>query len=171
MIRIKDFKKLIVLLFLGLLTSMVIYPFLHEIGHSIATILLGGRVVEFNLFPFPNVLCKFDSVSQYDLLIIGLSGMIFPIVVATIFCKKYFCAWYITRLILGISLLAIGISLVALIMNHYGITIQNEDILTATKSGLTSTAIAVSTLLVMAAISVIGIVKTKPLKRLIQYFE
>lgn len=38
---------------IGLFTAVILYPFLHESGHSLFAVALGGKVTEFNLCRFP----------------------------------------------------------------------------------------------------------------------
>ena len=75
----KDAVKLFGILFFGLLTAVIIYPFLHESGHLIAAVLLGAEVLEFNLFPLPNILCNMANMSIVEKIIIGLNGLFLPI--------------------------------------------------------------------------------------------
>lgn len=43
----KDGLKAVILTATGLLTAVLIYPFLHETGHSLAALSVGARVNEF----------------------------------------------------------------------------------------------------------------------------
>ncbi len=47
----KDFLKIIGIILVGLFTAVIIYPMLHEAGHSLIALTVGADVVEFNLFP------------------------------------------------------------------------------------------------------------------------
>ena len=85
----KDTRKLLGILFFGLLTAVVIYPFLHETGHSIAAFLLGAEVLEFNLFPIPNVLCNMKNLPDNRIFLVGLDGLFFPVLFAAVIQKVF----------------------------------------------------------------------------------
>ena len=84
----KDAVKLFGILFFGLLTAVIIYPFLHESGHLIAAVLLGAEVLEFNLFPLPNVLCDMTHMRDISIIIVGLNGLFFPISFSAVMLKS-----------------------------------------------------------------------------------
>lgn len=48
---------------IGLTAATVIYQFLHESGHSVAALIVGGKIVEYHLFPIPYVLCDVGKVT------------------------------------------------------------------------------------------------------------
>ena len=64
------------LLILGMVTVLIIYPFLHESGHSLAVVLLGGSVESFNILPVPYISCQMKEYNKIDFLIVGFSGML-----------------------------------------------------------------------------------------------
>ena len=52
-----DAKRGAMLLLLGLFTAVLLYPALHEGGHILVTLLLGGRIREVRLGAAASVLC------------------------------------------------------------------------------------------------------------------
>ena len=56
-------------------TAVLLYPALHELGHSLATLVLGGKVIEFHLLPLPNMLCDGSSVGNAGLVTIAVAGV------------------------------------------------------------------------------------------------
>ena len=58
-----------------LFTAVLLYPALHELGHSLATLVFGGKVIEFHLLPLPNMLCDGSSVGNAGLVTIASSGV------------------------------------------------------------------------------------------------
>ena len=102
----KNTVKLLGVLFFGLLTAVIIYPILHESGHSVAAVLSGAEILEFNLFPFPNILCNMTNISNIGRVFIGLNGMILPVVFSAVISllskNKNFWIWYVTFILNGI---------------------------------------------------------------------
>lgn len=80
----KDIIKLIAITVTGFFIAVIFYPFLHEGGHSLAAVIVGAKVEEFNLYPLPNVLCNVQSVGTMGLVIIGISGMLFRFLITAI---------------------------------------------------------------------------------------
>lgn len=91
---------------IGLFIAIILYPFLHESGHSLAAFVVGADVTEFCVLPVPYVMCNVASLTEIQQMIIGVSGMAFPIIIALVIPKRWFWTWYIRFVLLGISLLA-----------------------------------------------------------------
>ena len=111
----KDALKSLGILIVGLFVAILIYPFLHETGHSIAAIFAGAEVVEVTLLPMPSVLCNVAGVGHNGLVFVGFGGIIFPILISLVLPRKYFFTWYFRALLQGISTLALVISLVSVL--------------------------------------------------------
>ena len=171
MIYIKCFKKPLVTLVLGLFTAIIIYPFLHEIGHCIAIVLFGGKVKEFHLLPLPYVLCEDSSISNGGIVIVGIAGNLFPLFSAMIIIKKPFALWYIAELIIGISIYACVISVVALILANSGIIIPNEDVVKVVQITRGSELLVFSIIIVILCVAFRAFLKNKPIKRMVEYLE
>lgn len=120
--------KLIGTLVVGLLTAIFIYPFLHEGGHALATILAGGKVCGFQLLPLPFVTCESSKINLSGMIVIGLSGMLFPLLFSWIIYLKNFWIWLIGVYLNFICLLSFAISLYGCIKFINGSPIANEDI-------------------------------------------
>lgn len=170
----KDAVKLLGVLFFGLLTAVIIYPFLHESGHSVAAVLSGVEILEFNLFPFPNVLCNMTNISNIGRVFIGLSGMIFPIVFSAVISllskNKNFWIWYVTFILKGIGLLSTVMSIAAIFLFNIGKPIANEDV-TQVMQDIPNSNIFI--LFLMSAITMWLIIKIKfdkPLEKCLAYF-
>ena len=169
-IKIKDLRKAIWLLFIGLLTAVVIYPFLHETGHSLATIILGGKVVEFHLFPLPNMLCDGSRLSNNALAFIGLCGMLFPFLISAIIKTKRFTLWYILQLLKGISVLAFVLSLVSIFGIKRGVYVTNDDIITVLRFYPDGKTVFVALIFLLIAWAVFSILKQRPIRYIGRYF-
>lgn len=78
---------------IGLAVAIVVYPFLHESGHTLTTILLGGTIREFTMFPFASVLSDISQMPNTGLVIVGLSGVLFPLIISVAIHPKQFYFW------------------------------------------------------------------------------
>jgi hypothetical protein len=114
-----------------LFTAVLLYPALHELGHPLVILVLGGKVIEFHLLPLLNMLCDGSSVGNAGLVTIGLCGMLIPFLISISFKPNHFTLWYVMQLIKGISSLAFALSLMSLCGRRFGFRIANDDIITA----------------------------------------
>lgn len=169
----KDTLKLLGILFFGLLTAVIIYPFLHESGHSIAAVLLGAEVLAFNLFPLPNVLCSMTNMRDISIIIIGLNGLLFPIFFSAVMLKLFgnsFWNRYISFVINGISLLACMISITAVIFFYLGDPIENEDMTQILRIDPDGSRIILIFTVFLTIYLIIKIILEKPIQRCLAYF-
>ena len=125
----KDVFKGVLLIAIGLMAAIIVYPFTHELGHSIAAWISGAQIYEFHLFPIPNVLCRFDSMNLKSVILVGFGGMLFPAVLTGIRSPKIFLLWYLWFVIKGICALSFLVSLWALVFFHTGLEIANDDMI------------------------------------------
>lgn len=121
-----DFLNLSGMILTGLAVAIIIYPFLHEGGHSLATFLVGANVVEFEILPLPYVMCNVTALTNGQQIAIGVSGMLLPLLAAVLIPRKWFWSWYLRSVLFFISLLAFSISVITLILPN-GATINPQD--------------------------------------------
>lgn len=159
------------MLIVGLFTAVLLYPALHELGHSLATLMFGGKVIEFHLLPLPNMLCDGSSVGNAGLVTIGLCGMLIPFLISISFKPKHFTVWYVMQLIKGISSLAFALSLISLCGRRFGFRIANDDIITALNFWPDGSTFFVITIIAFLLLAIYSICQQQPLKRLYKYFE
>ena len=113
---------------IGLFTAVILYPFLHESGHSLFAVALGGKVTEFNLLPLPNIVCNVSGLEARAIAFIGLGGLLFPLIFTALVNIKNFWAWLIGIYISFITFLSYLISLYGCIAYAYGTAVVNEDV-------------------------------------------
>ena len=163
----KDVLKLALIIGIGFFIALIGYPFLHESGHVIASLLVGADVLELTLFPVPSVLCDVTSVDTAGLVVIGFGGVIFPFLFSLIIPRKWFVSWCVRAILQGITVLSFIISCVSILfsVNHQDDMIQ---VLNFWKSGravllliLCSSAIATSAAMAL----------DRPGKRICKFFE
>lgn len=159
------------MLIVGLFTAVLLYPALHELGHSLATLVFGGKVIEFHLLPLPNMLCDGSSVGNSGLVTIGLCGMLIPFLISISFKPKHFTVWYVMQLIKGISSLAFALSLMSLCGRRFGFRIANDDIITALNFWPDGSTFFFITIIAFLLLAIYSICRQQPLKRLYKYFD
>lgn len=152
------------ILSVGLLTAMFIYPFLHEGGHALATIFVGGKVCEFQLLPFPFVTCESSKINLSGMIMIGLSGMLFPLLFSWVIYLKNFWIWLIGVYLNFICLLSFAISLYGCIRFISGRPILNEDITKVLQLCPGQSSVFLLGLIVLIIGMVIQMIISKPLQ-------
>lgn len=167
----KDVFKYVGLFFVGLFVAIIIYPFLHEAGHSMMAILVGAKVIDFNLLPLPYVTCEVSSLNTTSMILIGLAGMFVPALISIIVRPESFWFWYCNLVIKFICLLSFAISFVAIVLYLFGVTIKNEDIVQVIDIWNNG----VYVLIITMVLSMIGIIRSimmqRPLIKIKNYFK
>lgn len=158
------------ILIVGLCVAIVIYPAMHEMGHSVAAVISGAKVLEINLFPVPSLLCNVGRVSAIGIVFISISGSIFPLLLV-IFSPKRFIGWYSCFTIRWISLLSYIISEVSIILFFCGIPIKEEDITYALLENQQYAWIYMLLYLLLIIVTSVLIVQSKPIEKLLLEIE
>ncbi len=167
----KEYVKCFGLFVVGLLTAVIIYPFLHELGHVMMAYIVGAEVMEVTLLPLPSILCNMGPGSKYDFILVGVGGMLLPYIITEIRAPKNFWLWYIWVLVKGISLLAFAISCMAIVSFRLGRPMQNEDITKVLQAEPANAMAYMTILLVLLAWGIYEIVKTRPVIRCLREFN
>ncbi len=162
----KDCLKILLISMLGLFVAVLGYPFFHEMGHMLASLLVDAEVLELSLLPVPSVLCDVTGVSDMGLTIIGFGGTLFPILISFFIPRKWFISWYFRALLQGMSILSLLISCVSVL---FGVNPQDDmiQVLNFWQYGRTLLLIILGSSM-LAVIS--AIVLDKPFKRVCKYF-
>ena len=167
----KDIFKYVGLFFVGLFVAIIIYPFLHEAGHSMMAILVGAKVTDFNLLPLPYVTCEVSNLNTTSMILIGLAGMFVPALISIIAHPEPFWFWYCNLVIKFICFLSFAISFVAIVLYLFGVTIKNEDIVQVIQIWNNGVFVLIITM-VLSMIGIIrSIIKQKPLIKIMDYFK
>lgn len=80
----KNILRIVLLTFVGFSIAIVIYPFIHELGHFTACKIVGAEVSKFSLFP-AFVECNVLGLNRREILIIGISGNLLPTIVMILY--------------------------------------------------------------------------------------
>ncbi len=118
----KSVFKVGLLVVFWLIISVFLYPFTHELGHIIMCILLDAHIVDASYFPCPSVSLCVGNTSNYNLFLIGFSGVIFPLFLAFLMPKKWFLTWFISLGFKAITALAFFISFFSILLG-----VNNDD--------------------------------------------
>lgn len=166
----RDFLKIIGLVFAGLAAALVIYPALHEGGHAVTALIIGAGIKGISLFPRPFVACEVADVSQVGQMFIGLGGIISPFVISMLLKPKNFWLWYTNLLVKSISVYATLLSIVALICHINGNSWENEDIVKAVQALPRCAWLLLGLLVIMSIYGAVRIIKEKLFSRCVDYF-
>lgn len=167
----KDIVKGISLIVVGLVAAIIVYPFLHELGHLIAAGISGAEVYEFSLLPVPNVLCRFDSMSLRSVVITGFGGIVFPAFLTGFRVPKRFMTWYLWFAIKCICVLSFVISIWALIFYQTGIGIENDDMTRVMQFAPKFQIFYLVAIIGILVQTLVQLIWSKPLNRCKRYFD
>lgn len=166
----KDLIKSICIFVISLFTSVIVYPFLHELGHSIIAVFVGARLIEINLFPIPNIIYENANGSNIKNLLIGFGGVVLPSILSLSIKTKKFWLWYANFILKSICLLSMGISILSIIFEKSQIFIQ-DDMRTILRLWSESKSICLIVLICMTIILSFDIYKEYSSNRSIIYFK
>lgn len=165
-----DIWKCIGLLIIGLLVAVIIYPVLHESGHIIVSLAVGGRIVDADLFPVPNVLCEVSEVGAAGMVMIGFGGMVLPLAISTTIPRKWFWSWYVRFLIKAIGIWAFCVSIIALCYKGYGGIWIQDDMVVVNNYWKYGKDTLIIILIILCLGVLISLIKEKPIYRICSEF-
>lgn len=113
-----------------MVSVLIIYPFLHESGHSLAVLLLGGSVESFNILPVPYISCQMKEYNKTDFLIVGFSGMLLPYTISFFIQKRIFWVCYLKIALRLICLISFVFGIMSACLYQKGSEVQNDDVTT-----------------------------------------
>lgn len=155
----------------GLFIAVIVYPFLHELGHLLAAVLFGAKVIEFHLLPIPNILCDSTGLSTFLLSLIGFSGMMLPFAISMLIHTNNYYLWYGGLILKGISLLSFIISIVGVFLYLCGSPIVNEDVTQIMNFNELSLWQVLLTVIIPTIICITAIIKDHPINRIFEFFD
>lgn len=166
----KDAIKIAAITIVGLIVAVIVYPLLHEGGHSLAAVIVGAKVEEFNLYPLPNILCSVQSVGTMGLVVIGISGLLLPFLLTVVIQPKRFWGWYICFTTRGICLLSFAVALFAIAVFQTERQMVNEDITLVMELAPEHKGIYAAILLGLAGWDILLVVRSHPVRRCMEFF-
>lgn len=167
----KEAKKIFGVLLMGIMVTVVIYPCLHELGHSIAIGITGATLYKFRILPTPYVMYNGNGINEFENVFIGISGMLFPFVFSLLFNGKRFWMWLFSFYLKGISAFAFALSYIAVLCYESKIIWQNEDIVQVIQLSGISSSFWLVMMLLLFCLNALIIYFNKPFKRIEKFFE
>lgn len=136
----KRLLRFLLLIPISAFTLFILYPLVHECGHALATLALGGRIGSFSFFPIPHVESGIPNDNMTIVAIVSLSGLLLPLLTSLPFIHLRGYIGYTVLLMLLISLIANIMEVIVVIQYNVGIVVNGDDIvLFLQASGLSST--------------------------------
>lgn len=151
---------------IGLLTATVVYPLLHEVGHCLAALLVGGKVHAWQLLPLPSVTCEMTGVDSLGLMLVGLGGILLPLLFTWLIYLKRPCLRLLGVYLNGICFLSFAISLYACVQFRVGTAPVNEDITKVLMLYPEKTDVLMAALAVLMATVMVQVVLARPIAHL-----
>lgn len=162
----KDYLKVTIMTIIGFVCALLIYPLLHEGGHVLATLLLGGKCVEFRLLPLPYMVCDAGGIGTPELVAIGMSGILLPFLLSSVMYGKNFYIWFARLILRGITVLSLLIAVSVVILRKFGIIAQGDDITEILHLWSGGTVWITSACIVLCALMIALIVRDKPIRKI-----
>lgn len=156
---------------ISLTTALLIYPFLHEMGHALIAIIVGAEIEEIVLLPSPYVSCNVKKVSFMGQVLIGTGGIILPYTFAFWIKSQKFWVWYLLLWLKGISVYALIVSAVTAFFHFAGKDIANDDLVQILKLSPGKEVAYVIVFIIMLFYGIVVILREKPLARCLTYFN
>lgn len=159
-------SKIIAILFLS---SIFIYPTLHEMGHIIAIVLTGNRISDISIYPNLYVESMLINHINTSAFIIGLSGIVFPCIFALLFRSKENIVCLLRLSVEYISLIYILFFIYSL-KKQYTFRIGTDvDVFTALYYCSVNVNTVIAYFIILILILAFDIVHTNPIKRILAY--
>ena len=167
----KEFFKAISLIAVGLIAAIVVYPFLHESGHTLAALVVGAEVSDIQLLPIPSMLCQLDSSNKMQVIVIGFGGIMLPFMLTVLKPPKRFIPWYLWFLIKGICILSFVISLWAIMFYQTEFGIATDDMTRVLQFAPEYKVGYGAAVIILLVITIAQAVHSRPTKRCMEYFD
>lgn len=170
-----SYIRIFVLFMLGMFIAIFAYPFLHEAGHALAVLAVGSECCKISILPFPYVLCDMSSAAVIDYYIVGVAGILFPLLFMLLLIplgKKSIYMGYSAFIIEGITALAGVVSIISVLILKCGYEFVEDDIVNIiirTNASETAIIITVLFLIFIVALSLIMISKQKIISKTVSY--
>lgn len=125
---LKRLFRFVLLIPISAFTLFFLYPLVHECGHALATLILGGKISAVSLFPVPHVESGIPHDNMTIVALVSLAGMIFPLLTSLPFIRARGYIGFVVLLMLLICSIAYIVELSIAIQYSAGIVVAGDDI-------------------------------------------
>lgn len=162
------YVKSVLLVNVSVLTSLIIYPVLHEVGHLVGALILHYDIKEISIGSTLYITFTTDD-NALKAIFLAFSGMIFPFLLSWLIPGKYICLWIIKIAIIVTSMVVVLLSVIFVFLYSLGVTITNNDLISVVQlsPNLTCYSIVLSVLIEIMFIYVLKY--QRPFERLYDY--
>lgn len=167
----RTFFKCLGILFTGIFVASFFYPLIHEGGHVITAKFVGAEVIGINIAGQPYVLCEFADYNCVDMVVVGLGGMLFPLLITMLCHSEIFWIWYGAFLMQCICALSFAISFISIILHNFGFVVENEDIIKVLSVWGDGKHILAMLMLFLLCVVLLMIVRQKPVQKILEFFD
>lgn len=120
--------RFLLLIPISAFTLFFLYPLVHECGHALATVLLGGKIGNISFLPIPHVESGIPHDNMTIVAIVSLAGMIFPLLTSLPFIRARGYIGFVVLLMLLISSIAYVVEFSIALQYNAGIVVDGDDI-------------------------------------------
>ena len=159
------------ILVLGVLSTAVVYPVLHETGHCIMAIITGAKITQIGLFPLPYVACEMQSGNNVCQMVTGMGGLLFPVALSTLLKPRIFWLWYVVFAIKLTNVYALIYSMISVFLYTRGIAVSKDDIAQLLMMFPEKILYILIAIFAVLALEIVIIFKEKPLLKCMVFFE
>lgn len=161
--------KLVWMCLTAVCSAMFVYPFLHELGHLLAALFMGCGIIDFSVFPASYVMMDMGNVSQVETVVVGLCGMIFPMLCALVHPRNLTMS-VIIYTIRAANILAWFLSCTAIVFDRIGMCWENEDVINVIRCIGGGENVLFLVCLIAMLLSIFAFFKDKPVSRIVSFF-
>lgn len=161
--------KLSLIGLMGLGAVCVVYPCLHELGHSIMAYVCGAQEVRMGVFPIAYTAYKNTETSLISQVLVGLSGYVFPLCLTLLPTANRFWVWLFMFYVRWTTLCGCGIAIAGLLGAAIRGVYVEEDITRLAMMTQSRAEVWLVGVFLAAVWLLWDIVRQKPIARIFEY--
>ncbi len=120
--------RLMTLLFGAVGVVFFLYPFLHELGHLLCGLLVGGTLKGVSWYPAPGVWFDLSGTDDVGYIATALAGIYLPYLYALSLHPKHFFPWFLSYTFKGMVLLSLLLSMGVVLLYSQGQIVAGDDL-------------------------------------------
>lgn len=168
---LKDIKRIIKMIILGLFTVIFVYPFIHELGHALFCTLFGGSVVSFSVLPLPYIVCDMTDVGGFGIVLSALGGLMLTCAVVFTIKPKKFLMLFISFTYTIVTMFEVLLAVISAVLFLCGGAVLDQDMKYVMINRHVEPIIVICFLISLFVFLCIKVFCLHPVKALYLYFE